>query len=126
MRAIFSYISLQNLSNDEHEKQHVCTARIVTLLWGSWINFSPCKHSGFYCLPVFQSKNYLFSIDDLFSGLTRSFFECNCHRHITAVTTNTRPQKVFSSVETCGLVDVNQPLPWFSRVGQQKILSPFL
>ena len=34
---------------------------------------------------------------------------------------NTRPQTVFSSVQTCGLlVDVNQPLPWFSRVGQEK------
>ena len=32
---------------------------------------------------------------------------------ITAVTTNTRPQRVFSSVQTCVLVDVNQPLPWF-------------
>ena len=36
----------------------------------------------------------------------------------TAVTTNTRPERFFSSVQTCGLVDVNQPLPWFSRVGQ--------
>ena len=33
--------------------------------------------------------------------------------NITAVTTNTRPQRVFSSVQTCVLVDVNQPLPWF-------------
>ena len=32
---------------------------------------------------------------------------------ITAVTTNTRPQRVFSSVQTCVLVDVNQRLPWF-------------
>ena len=32
---------------------------------------------------------------------------------ITAVTTNTHPQRVFSSVQTCILVDVNQPLPWF-------------
>ena len=31
----------------------------------------------------------------------------------TAVTTNTRPQRVFSSVQTCVLVDVSQPLPWF-------------
>ena len=31
----------------------------------------------------------------------------------TAATTNTRPQRVFSSVQTCVLVDVNQPLPWF-------------
>ena len=44
----------------------------------------------------------------------------------TAVTTNTRSQGVFSSVQTCGLLDVNQPLPWFSRVGQEMILSPFL
>ena len=33
--------------------------------------------------------------------------------NITAVTTNTRPQMGFSSVQTCVLVDVNQPLPWF-------------
>ena len=45
---------------------------------------------------------------------------------ITVVTTNTRLQRVFCSVQTCSLVDVNQPLPSFSRVGQQKILSPFL
>ena len=30
---------------------------------------------------------------------------------VTAVTTNTRPQRVFSLVQTCVLVDVNQPLP---------------
>ena len=35
------------------------------------------------------------------------------HGCFTAVTTNTRPQRVFSSVQTCVLVDVNQPLPWF-------------
>ena len=45
---------------------------------------------------------------------------------VTAVTINTRPLRCFPSVETCGLVDVNQPLPWFSCVGQEKILSPFL
>ena len=28
-------------------------------------------------------------------------------------TTNTRPQRAFSSVQTCVLEDVNQPLPWF-------------
>ena len=34
---------------------------------------------------------------------------------------NTRPQRVFSSVQTCGLLlDVNQPFPWFSHVGQEK------
>ena len=47
-------------------------------------------------------------------------------RLFTAVTTNTPPQRFFSSVQTCGLVDVKQPLPWFSRVGREKILSPFL
>ena len=31
----------------------------------------------------------------------------------TVVTTNTRPQRVFSSVQTCVLVDVNQLLPQF-------------
>ena len=31
----------------------------------------------------------------------------------TVVTTNTRPQRVFSPVQTCVLVDVNQPLQWF-------------
>ena len=30
---------------------------------------------------------------------------------VTAVTTNTRPQRAFSLVQTCVLVDVNQPLP---------------
>ena len=29
---------------------------------------------------------------------------------MTAVTTNTLPQRVFSSVQTCGLVDASQPL----------------
>ena len=32
---------------------------------------------------------------------------------LTAVTNKTRSQRVFSSVQTCVLVDVNQPLPWF-------------
>ena len=45
---------------------------------------------------------------------------------ITAVITNTRPQRVFSSVQTCVLVDVNQPLPWFFMLGLEKIPSPFL
>ena len=40
--------------------------------------------------------------------------------------TNTRPQRVFPSVQTFSLVDVNQPLPRFSRVGHENILSPFL
>ena len=30
---------------------------------------------------------------------------------ITAVTTNTCPQRLFSLAQTCGLVDVNQQLP---------------
>ena len=38
----------------------------------------------------------------------------------------TRAVKVLSSVQTSGLVDVNQMFPWFSRVFQEKILSPFL
>ena len=46
VRAIFPYISVQNLSNHEQEKQNVCRARRVTFLWRSWINVSPCKHSG--------------------------------------------------------------------------------
>ena len=45
---------------------------------------------------------------------------------ITAVITNTRPQRVFSSVQTCVLVDVNQPLPWFFTLGLERIPSPFL
>ena len=53
-----------------------------------------------------------------FSG----FFE----KEITTVTTNKHPLRVFSSVQTCRLVDVNQPLLWFLRVGQEKILSSFL
>ena len=44
---------------------------------------------------------------------------CPTDYKLTAVTTNTLPQRVFSG-------DVNQPLPRFSRVGQVKILSPFL
>ena len=44
----------------------------------------------------------------------------------TSVTTNTCPQRLFSSVQTCGLVNFNQPLPWFSCIGQEKILSCFL
>ena len=51
---------------------------------------------------------------------------CDFPRNFTAVTTSTRPQRFFSSVQTCGLVDVNQPLPRFSRFGQEKILSLFL
>ena len=31
-----------------------------------------------------------------------------------------------SMIQTCSLVDVNQPLPWFSRLGQEKILPLFL
>ena len=37
-----------------------------------------------------------------------------------------RPERCLSSIQTCGSVDINQPLPWFSRVGYEKILSPFL
>ena len=33
---------------------------------------------------------------------------------MTAVTSNTPLKGFFSSIQTCGLVDVNQPLPWFS------------
>ena len=44
----------------------------------------------------------------------------------TAVTTNTRPRGVFSSIHTCVFVDVNQPLPWFFTRWPSKILSPFL
>ena len=37
-----------------------------------------------------------------------------CNEKFTAVTTNTRPQRmILSSVQTYVLVDVNQPLPWF-------------
>ena len=38
---------------------------------------------------------------------------CSFNIYVTAVTTNTRPQRVFSLVQTCVLVDVKQPLPWF-------------
>ena len=48
---------------------------------------------------------------------------------VTAVTTNTRPQRFFSSAQTCGLVDVNQPLPYgFNALAKRrfmKILSRF-
>ena len=47
-----------------------------------------------------------------------NYSQCKC---INIDLTNTQPQRVFSSVQTCGLlVDVNQPLPWFSRVVQEK------
>ena len=47
-----------------------------------------------------------------------NYSQCKC---INIDLTNTRPQRVFSSVQTCGLlVDVNQPLPWFSRVVQER------
>ena len=48
------------------------------------------------------------------------------HDFTAVKTTNMCPQRLFSSVQTCGLVDINQVLPWFSRTGQDKILSPFL
>ena len=53
--------------------------------------------------------------------------DASVSRFVTAATTNTSPQRVFSSFQTCVLVDVNQPLPWFfTRVGLEKILTPFL
>ena len=45
---------------------------------------------------------------------------------LTAFTTNTHPQRLFFSVQTCGLVDVNQLLPWVLCVDLEKILSQFL
>ena len=48
-------------------------------------------------------------------------------RFFTAATTNTRPQRVFSSVQTCVLVDANQPLPlFFTLADLKKFLSLFL
>ena len=44
------------------------------------------------------------------------------HADITAVTTNTRPQRVFSSV---WWTSINR-YHGFSRVGLEQILSPFL
>ena len=38
----------------------------------------------------------------------------------------TRALKGFFSVQTCSLVDVNQPLPWVLWVDLEKILSQFL
>ena len=47
-----------------------------------------------------------------------NYSQCKC---INIDLNNTRPQRVFSSVQTCGLLlDVNQPFPWFSHVGQEK------
>ena len=37
-----------------------------------------------------------------------------------------RPQRVFSSVQTCVLLEVNQPLPWFFTRLPREILSLFL
>ena len=45
---------------------------------------------------------------------------------LTAFTTNNVPSKGFFSVQICGLVDVNQPLPWVLCVDLQKTLSRFL
>ena len=43
-------------------------------------------------------------------------FEYNYYKqNVTAVTTNTRPQRFFLWAQTCVLVDVNQPLPWFFK-----------
>ena len=43
----------------------------------------------------------------------------------TAVTINTRPQGVFSLVQTCRLVEVNQPLPWFHPLVKRRFFSRF-
>ena len=75
------------------------------------------------CIPRSQLEQ---SVKFIFRIGTESH-SCQASTYLfTAVTTNTRAQRFFSSVQTCGLVDVNQPLPWFSRVGREKILSPFL
>ena len=39
--------------------------------------------------------------------------ETVCLTYFTAVTSNTRPERFFLRLQTCVLVDVNQPLPWF-------------
>ena len=75
------------------------------------------------CIPrrqLQQSVKFIFRI-----GTEEHSWQVTTHLFIV-VTTNTCPQRFFSSVQTCGLLDVNQPLPWFSRFGQEKILSPFL
>ena len=46
-------------------------------------------------------------------------------KKVAVVTTNTHPQRVFSSVETCLLVDVNQPLPWFFTLWPREDSFPF-
>ena len=43
----------------------------------------------------------------------------------TEVTTYTRPQRVFSSVQTCGLVDLNQPLPRFHSLAKWRFFPRF-
>ena len=43
----------------------------------------------------------------------------------TAVTINTRPQGVFSLVQTCSLVEVNQPLPWFHALVKRRFFPRF-
>ena len=74
--------------------------------WTNFYNFIPCVAKN---LPA---PEFGFSLFERFTICM-------------AVTTNMRV-KVLSSVQTCGLVDVNQMFPWFSRVFQEKILSPFL
>ena len=73
--------------------------------WANFYNFIPCVVKN---LPV---PEFGFSLFERFTIWRLPL---------------TRAVKVLSSVQTCGLVDVNQMFPWFSRVFQEKILSPFL
>ena len=73
--------------------------------WTNFYNFIPCVAKN---LPV---PEFVFSLFERFTIWRLPL---------------TRAVKVLSSVQTCGLVDVNQMFPWFSRVFQEKILSPFL
>ena len=61
-----------------------------------------------------RSFQYLIQGTDL-SGIVLLYLPgvLNFNFKFTAVTTNTHPQRVFSLVQTCVLVDVNQLLPWF-------------
>ena len=62
------------------------------------------------CIPLSQLQQ---SVKFIFRIGTETH-SCQASTHLfTAVTTNTRPQRFFSLIQTCGLVDINQPLPWF-------------
>ena len=82
----------------------------------SKINFCSKFHieNGFYIVNKLR-ENELRPIKFMSESTVKLISFGSTQIGITAVTTNTRPQRVFSLVQTCVLVDVNQPLPWFFK-----------